>query len=458
MSKIYLPRLNEAFLFEWITNNNRKPLIVRGARQTGKSTLVREFAKLRKFDLIEINLEENFSLLRQSFEDGRLDLILESLERISGHSLKSKQPKILFLDEVQAIPSALQSLRYFYEKMPNLPVIAAGSTLEFVLSAPGFSMPVGRVAFLNLAPLTFKEFLHARQRKDLISIIENANVHDPASLSYSQHMELMQLTTNFLMIGGMPEIVVNSLTGNQSSFAMQSLITSYRSDIQKYPSTALIRDIVRQVFDSLPGVIAQKIKYSKLAPDRPARDVRKALNLLLESGLALECLHSHASGVPLLAQVEHEIRKIFFLDVGLLLGSLGLRQKDIPDYSDPGFINDGAIAEQFVAQELSATLSHGHRTPLTYWLRDKKSQNAEVDFVIAIGKNIIPIEVKAGAAGTLRSLSVFCETKNSSVAVRFNTSLPSASEIGPRSKKVPLISLPMYLTSEVERVVRDFHE
>ena len=461
----YVERQAEVDLQAWLKRANRKPLIVRGARQTGKSTLVREFARRTNIELVEINLEENQTFVRRAFDDGHLIGILTTLERLTGRSLRSiDTPPILFLDEIQAVPSALQSLRYFFEQMPHLPVIAAGSTLEFILGAPTFSVPVGRVEFLALAPLTFKEFLRAHRQDHLVKLIETAYPQNPASLSHRSHTEIMCHLRNFFEIGGMPESVAISVDDepmsakslSESRKLRHSLLTAYRSDLQKYPATAHVREIVREVFDRVSATVSQRVKYSRLAPSRTARDVRKALALLIEAGVLLECLHTHANGIPLLAEVTQETRKLFFLDVGLMLTSLGLAIDDIPSETDDRFVNEGALAEQFVAQELSSTFSPGEKTALTYWLREEKTRNAEVDFVIAMGARIIPIEVKSGTAGTLRSLREFCQAKFPSLAIRLDANMPSITNLtdwtGSNTGVISLVSLPLYMASEIKRI------
>lgn len=271
---------------------------------------------------------------------------------------------------------------------------------------------------------------------------------------------------NFFEIGGMPESVAiyvgdESLSAkslSESRKLRQSLLTAYRSDLQKYPATAHIREVVREVFDRVSSTVSQRVKYSRLAPSRTARDARKALALLIEAGVLLECLHTHANGIPLLAEVAQETRKLFFLDVGLMMTSLGLAIDDIPSETAERFVNEGALAEQFVAHELSSTFSPGDKTALTYWLREEKSRNAEVDFVIATGARIIPIEVKSGAAGTLRSLRGFCQAKSPSLAMRLDINMPSITKLtdwsGSGADAMSFVSLPLYMASEIKRIAK----
>ena len=180
--------------------------------------------------------------------------------------------------------------------------------------------------------------------------------------------------------------------------------------------------------------------------------------MLIEAGVLLECLHTHANGIPLLAEVAQETRKLFFLDIGLMMTSLGLAIDDIPSETDERFVNEGALAEQFVAQELSSTFSPGDKTALTYWLREEKSRNAEVDFVIATGARIIPIEVKSGAAGTLRSLRGFCQAKSPSLAMRLDVNTPSITKLtdwsGSGADAMSFVSLPLYMASEIKRIAK----
>ncbi len=236
---------------------------------------------------------------------------------------------------------------------------------------------------------------------------------------------------------------------------MHSIISSYRDDLQKYPATAHIRSIVRDVFDRAPIQIAKKAKYSLLSPGHPSRDVQKALRLLLDAGVLLEATHSHGNGVPLGAESNLDIKKLFFLDVGLLCCASGLSFHDVPAPETMDFVNEGTLAEQFVAQEL-ASCEPGIRKNLHYWLREGKSDNAEVDFLWSVGKQIIPLEVKAGASGRLRSLSEICRAKSFIHALRFDTNTPSVVTVPAGAEhSFQLISLPLYLASETNRIINE---
>ncbi len=455
MQESYITRLQESVLLEWLNRPRRKPLVIRGARQVGKSTLIRTFAPKTGRRLVEINLEDHRSKLRDAIETGDFETALAALVRVAGVDFRqSPESHFLFLDEVQIIPSCLQLLRYFYEKIPKLAVIAAGSVLEFTLNDIAFAMPVGRVEYLHVAPLTFKEFLDAKGLSELRRVVECASPWTQHSPSQTEHTRLLAALREFFLVGGLPEAVLVSREEGmpQANAIQRNILTSYRDDLQKYPATAHIRSIVRDVFDRSPNQVAKKAKYSQLSPSHPTRDVRKALRLLLDAGVLLEATHSHGSGIPLGAQSDPDIRKLFFLDVGLLCSAAGISARDISEPESVDFVNEGVLAEQFIAQELAASEA-GCRKILHYWLREGKSNNAEVDFLWSFGKHIVPIEVKAGASGKLRSLAELCRSKNFAHAIRFDTNIPSTMNVPVAAEHhFQLISLPLYLASETDRI------
>jgi predicted AAA+ superfamily ATPase len=459
MQPSYIARIQEAALSAWLTRPRRKPLVIRGARQVGKSTLIRTFAQNSTRRLVEINLEDHRSNLRNVIETGQFEEALAALIRVAGIDFrKNPEAHFLFLDEVQTIPTSLPLLRYFYEKLPELAVVAAGSVLEFTLNDANFSMPVGRVEYLHVAPLTFKEFLVAKGLLNLKDVVEHASPWTAHSPTQSEHTQILAALREFFLVGGLPESVLTAREqGIAEAAAIQrNIIGSYRDDLQKYPATAHIRTIVREVFDRSPIQIAKKIKYSQLSPNHPARDVRKALRLLLDAGVLLEATHSHGNGIPLGAESDPDVRKLFFLDVGLLCSASGFTIRDIAAPESVDFVNEGALAEQFVAQELAASEA-GFRKSLHYWLREGKSDNAEVDFLWAFGKTIVPLEVKAGASGRLKSLGELCQSKPIPHAIRFDGNLPSVATVrASTGHQFELISLPLYMASETDRVLKEF--
>jgi len=474
MTTPYLTRSHEIALTQWLDRPRRKPLIVRGARQVGKSTLIRSFGTRSRRRLVEVNIEEHRTGLRQAIERGHFEEALSALCRVGGVDFRENPAKhLLFLDEIQVIPACLTLLRYLYEKLPELAVIAAGSVLEFTLNSSDFSMPVGRVEYLHVAPLSFSEFLDARGLSDLLQVVERASPWTATTPTPSEHARLMSTVRDFFLVGGMPEAVLTLLDeGVAAAGKIQSgILASYRDDLQKYPGTAHIRSIVRDIFDRSPLQIGKKIKYSNLSPEHPSRDVKKGLRLLLDAGVLTEVTHSDGNGVPLGAESDLEVRKLFSLDVGLLCSACGISHRDLPSAERQELINSGVLAEQFVAQELLAG-EPGIRRSLHYWLREGKSSNAEVDFLWSVGKEVVPVEVKAGTSGRLRSLHEFARVRPTRLAVRFDGNIPTiltgfnslrtegAAQHEAQSAAQPfdLISLPLYLTSQLNRIVREWQE
>ena len=367
---------------------------------------------------------------------------------------------LLFLDEIQATPWALQSLRYFFEEFPQLPVIAAGSLLEFVLSKHNFSMPVGRIEYLHLGPMTFEEFLLEKDNK-LLDYIYNFDMTTP--IPQTVHSRLLEKQREFLFIGGMPEAILRYIQTNQLNEAMsvhQSIIETYKDDFSKYVrQNQLIR--LHRVFNYVPATVGQKVKYSNISSEDKARELKIALDLLSKARLITPVYHSSCSGIPLNAQADLLKFKLLFLDVGLMNRACGLDWLAINSMDERKLINEGSIAEQFIGQHLLYQ-NNGQETPkLFYWLREQKTSNAEVDYVISRGNVILPVEVKAGKSGSLKSIFQFAYEKNAPIAIRFDLNLPSIQNISHKIQQtqkvenvtVTLISLPLYMVSQLNRLI-----
>ena len=438
-------------LENWLNKPNRKPIILRGARQVGKSTLVSLFAEDQNRSLAEINLERNPDLA-PAFEHNTPESLvnlfeaLPNIESISSDSL-------LFLDEIQAVPEAIPALRYFHEEMKQLPVLAAGSLLEFALSDHRFSMPVGRVEYLHMGPMTFNEFLDALEETKLLSIIRSFNIGD--EINPVVHRRLLDLLRIYFFVGGMPEAVniyVFSKRLRDVSDVHNSIIETFREDFSKYiGSRSLAR--MQHVFNFAARNVGKKVKYSQFSSHDQSTTIKKDVQLLCMARVLSKVIHSHCSGLPLQADIEEKIYKLIFLDVGLMNAICGLGWNSISTMAETRLVNEGAIAEQFIGQHLQDILSTSPNRELTYWLREGRSTNAEVDYVVALNGQIIPIEVKAGATGSLKSLHQFVGEKDIPLAVRFDTGLPSKQMINTRIRKgektfdvdYQLISLPLYL-------------
>jgi predicted AAA+ superfamily ATPase len=432
--------------------------LVRGARQVGKSTLVRQFAASHKLVLHEVNLERHPALDRV-FASRNVELILRELELVCRHGRLELPGSLLFLDEIQAAPSAVASLRYLYEERPDLPVVGAGSLLELALGDASFPMPVGRVRYLYLGPMTFDEFLLARGRDDLHERLGDTEVAAPPG--EETHQQLSGELRNYLRVGGMPEAVL-AFSDSGSLVAVDEvhagLLETYRDDFGKYASRKQVGRL-RRLWEMVPAVVGQKLKFSRIDPDAPARDLRPALELLEGAGLVYRVRHSDATGLPLGSHARSAVFKLLFLDVGLWGAAQGAG-----DLTDPRVrrADEGRLAEQFVGQHLLMSQPSHRRPELYYWLREGRSGNAEVDFLTTMaGSTIVPIEVKSASAGSLRSLQQFVLDRGVELAVRLDANLPSVHTVEAQARRgstlhpvrFQLLSLPLYLAGHLGRIL-----
>ncbi len=435
-------------------------MVIRGARQVGKTSIVRAFAEENNLVLCEINLEKHLHL-DEVFRTCDIRKINLEIEAITGIS-PDKKGHLLFLDEIQATPYALAALRYYYEEYPDLPVIATGSLLEFALSQGNFSMPVGRVVYYHLFPLSFREFLQAVS-PDLLKYLDTINWE--AEIPQSAHRKLLEKQREYLFVGGMPEAVsVYKKTGSitEVSEIHRSIIDTYRDDFHKYASQKeLIR--LQKVFSQIPLRLTQKAKYSQYDEGARTDEIKHAMDLLIKARVCYPVLRSHCNGVPLNAEVDEKSFKLLFLDVGLACHILGLKWKFIQEFTEAELVNEGGLAEQFIGQHLLNIGEGKQRPELHYWLREGKANNAEVDYVIARGGKIYPVEVKAGKSGSLKSLHQYLFQKDCKVAFRFDVNPPSRQELetsirisGTREEMgkiaYSLISLPLYAVEELYRL------
>jgi len=447
------------FLHDWLHDKNRKPLIIRGARQVGKSTLVELFAREYKKTLLNVNLERHPEL-SQIFSDKDPSQVIQQIEFLPNMGIINKDA-FLFLDEIQAVPEAIPALRYFYEYMPELAVVSAGSLLEFVLSDHSFSMPVGRIQYLHMGPMTFTEFLGAMGEEKLKSFILQ---YEPGQkIGEVVHKRLLSLMRSYYYIGGMPEAVavfVDNHSYKDVSKVHNSIIETYREDFSKYAGSRNLNRM-RNVFNFVARNVGQKIKYSNISSQEQSVTIKKDLELLSMARIIGKVTHSHCSGLPLQADINEKVYKALFLDVGLMNAICGLDWRVVSQMDDVKLINEGAMAEQFVGQHLQSLLADTPNRELNYWLREGRSSNAEIDFVIGMAGAVIPIEVKAGAVGKLKSLHQFMGTKQAPLAIRFDSSLPCVSQINTminigterRNVDYQLISLPLYLLERLQGIV-----
>lgn len=444
-----------AYLQEWRHRTDRKPLIVRGARQVGKSWLVREFGKeFRNF--VEINFDETPES-ESLFQTNDIGEVIQLIEAERGTNLVPGET-LLFLDEIQNAPSVLPTLRYFYEKIPELHVIAAGSLLDFLLSESQFSMPVGRIEFMFLAPLSYEEYLMASSEDRLLDYIKSFTLK--RSIPESIHRKCQTYLRNYFIVGGMPEAVdlwIQQKDLNQIQRCHSNIRQTYEADFSKYSKKANPEHL-RTVFRKLPRLIGNKIRYVNIDRYEKPADLSKAIKQLSSAGIITLVYHSDGNGIPLNAQRNDRKFKAIFLDTGLYSAALSLRLSDLSDLENALLINSGALAEQFVGQQLLNLPMPWEEPEMHYWHREKRGSSAEVDYLISMGTEIIPVEVKAGKTGSLRSLHVFACGKSSKLGLRFNNDVPSATEVrvnlpGFTEHKYTLISLPLYLAGQADRLV-----
>ncbi len=454
-----IKRNAEDDLLKWYSKKNRKPLVIRGARQVGKSTLVREFAKKNNHSLLEINLEKHPDM-EDVFKRLNVTDILNEISLITGKSLNAKSGHILFLDEIQATPSAIPALRYLYEEKPDLHVMAAGSLLEFALKEHQYSMPVGRIEFLYIGPMLFLEYVAAKKQNHLVDYVRNYSPYD--DFSDKAHEQLCTLLREYMIIGGMPEAIAVYMDTEDMTQALQvhhSILDTYRSDFNKYAIGKALQRLQR-VYSYVPGAVGEKFKYSNVNPLWQARDVRSAADLLDNAGVIFQVHCTSGDGIPLEANADDKIFKPFFLDVGLMNTASGLKSLSRDDFLSVRFINEGKMAEQFIAQHLRYEKESYIRPQLHYWLREKQKRNAEIDFLIQCGRYPVPVEVKAGKSGSLKSLHLFCEIYNLDQAIRFDLNKPSTMKckykisLGNKTaiSSYNLVNMPLYMVEEVRRL------
>ncbi len=409
-------RIQTQYLKEWYLKNNRKPLMVRGARQVGKSTLVRLFAKELNLDLIEINLEKN-KLRSLEFQNEKLVVsILQEIE--SKFNKKIHEKTLIFFDEIQQLPELIPALRFFYEERPDLAVVCAGSLLEFVLEEHEFSMPVGRIEFLYLGPMKFSEFLMNGEKEELFNQVQNKF----PKITSSHYEQLTEQLKKYFFIGGMPEAIKNYYETHSPKAVRDvhhSIIATYKNDFTKYTKNKELPRI-EEVFEALPNNFGKKIKYTEISAALDSRKIKRSLHLLALAHLIQICYHSNSSGIPISSQKDINVFKLYFLDIGLLHYMFGLGWSDINNLDNKSLLTQGVSAEQFIAQHLAYRNGPQEAPELYYWLRDKNAANAEVDFIISKGRSIIPIEIKSGKSGSIKSLIQFMGEKKYLEAYRFD--------------------------------------
>lgn len=429
-------------LSRWKQGKNRKALLLRGARQVGKTYCIRKLGNGFK-NFLEINFEETPEA--KTFFKKSLNPY-DICEKLSVYFKTSIKPgeTLLFLDEIQACQDALKSLRFFFEKMPELHVAAAGSLLEFALEQiPSFG--VGRIKSLFMYPMTFSEYLIASGDERLERhILKSSSENPPDPVIHEKILDKLKI---FQLIGGMPEVVRTYLEERDFMLCQEvidEILTTIRDDFAKYKKKfPVIR--LEEVFDSIVYQSGSKFKYSNISSERP-QIYKDALDLLVKAGLAYKVYHTAARGIPLSAQINKKKFKVLILDTGIYQRVLGLDLSSfvISDFSS--LINRGNLAELFVGLELIAHGSPRLHPKIHYWHREARASNAEVDYVISPKGNVIPIEVKSGSRGQMQSMHVFLSERNLEQGLRVSGENFTAYD---KIKTIPLYAVKNILHSNV---------
>lgn len=396
-------------LKKWVSSALRKPLLLRGARQVGKTHVVRQLGATFKY-FVEANFER-VKELQLVFKDN-LDpkQICEKLELIFNQKIVPKET-LVFFDEIQVCPEAIIALRYFYEEMPDLHVIAASSLLDFAIEKVG--VPVGRVSFCYMYPMSFIEFLLATGHELFAGSLLNHTSNEP--MNELLHQKGLKLLGEYMLVGGMPEAVQHWAEKRDISICGEihrMIVDTYRDDFDKYAKKSQLK-YTELLYDRIPGMVCENFKFSHVSKDYQKRELSPCLDLLIKARVVQKIIYSACNGIPLGAESDSDKFKLIFLDVALTQTMLGLEVKDWILQPEQAFhyVNKGKLAEALVGQELLAYGEVSTRPLLYYWHRSTAGSVAEVDYVISLQQDIIPIEVKSGKGSTLRSMHAFLQSK-----------------------------------------------
>jgi uncharacterized protein len=436
-----MKRLVEKELEIWKNSAFRKPLLLRGARQVGKTYIAQTFGKQFP-SYVEINLETEPRAQEIFGKDLDAERIMRDIALVTRKPIIPGET-LLFIDEIQTIPNAVTSLRYFYKKIPQLHVIAAGSLLDFALEQVG--IPVGRVESLYIYPMSFIEFLLSTKNEILVPEILEHPITQP--LSNPVHTTILSVLGEYLAIGGMPGVVQCWVATKDPArcFALQhALIDTYRNDFVKYARKHQIK-YLDTMFNNIPQQIGKKFKYSNIEGNYRKRELAPTLDLLITAGIVHKVTHSAGQGLPIGANADPQCYKIIFLDVALSQALLGLDVSEWFLNPTQQFVNKREIIEAFVGQELLAHANPHAKSSLYYWQRDTPGSAAEVDYLIQQKEHIIPVEVKSGTGSTLKSLHMFLEGHpHTPYGIRFSTQNYSVYE--------KIHSLPLYAVAALKGV------
>ena len=421
-------------LYKWKENKNRKPLIIEGARQVGKTWLTKEFGKIAYKDTVYINFDSNSKMADLFSSDLNIERLIMGLEIYIGRKINPDNSLLIF-DEIQEVPRALSSLKYFYEDAPQYNIVCAGSLLGIALHG-GTSFPVGKVDFLNLYPLSYREFLMAVVGKSYVELLDNGD-YDMIKAFKQTYIDALK---QYYFVGGMPEAVQSFVLNKDFKEVrdiQKRILLAYEQDFSKHALIEIVPKI-RMLWNSIPSQLAKENKkfiYGLVREGGRAKEYEAAIMWLCDCGLVYKVSRINTAGIPLKAYEDLKAFKLFVVDVGLLGCMTGLHQSVLLDENTLFVEFKGALTEQYVCQQLSAL----DELDIYYYTNDRGS--CEVDFVIDTGEKIIPVEVKAQTNLKAKSLKTYCERFSPDLAVRTSMSDYKAEEW--------LVNLPLYAIEEI---------
>ncbi|MCK4395488.1 ATP-binding protein [candidate division WOR-3 bacterium] len=446
MNKVFYRNILDD-LEDWAKKEDRKPLIIRGARQVGKTTAVNMFSeKFEQYLYFNLELEDDQKIFQQNLSVG--DLI--SAMFLHKNKSRKKGKTLVFIDEIQNVPMALSQLRYFYESAKDLYVVASGSLLKTV-SSRKITYPVGRVEFIDMYPLTFLEYLKA------IGVKEVLRFYNQIPAPGFAHSKLLKHFHRYTLLGGMPEIIKNYIKTNDIlplNSIYNNLITAYKEDVKKYARNEEMARIIRFAIDSCPYEAGTRIKFQGFGNSNYGSEKMGEALKTLEKAMLINIIYPTTNLKPPIVPDSKKSPKLQFLDTGLINFFVGL-QEYFFTMEDLHSFHKGLLAEHMVGQELKS--NYYRNDQLSFWVREKKQSSAEVDFVVPFKRYIIPIEVKAGKSGTLRSLHQFIDRTNHPYAVRFHSGeLSKDKNTTPAGTDYYLLNLPYYLAGKLRKYLEWF--
>lgn len=438
------------FLLEWKSRKKRKPLVIRGARQVGKTSAVNLLAEGSFKTYIYINLEQEDNLALFS----RMNPVRELIQAIQLKFNKKIIPEntLLFIDEIQNSGIAMNQLRYFYEEIPDLPVAAAGSLLEVKMKTEGFSFPVGRVEYCYMHPVTFEEYLSALGETEALQYI--SSIKPEKKMPPEIHNTLMKKYHEYLLVGGMPEAVARyaetkSLLDIDPVY--ESILTGFKDDVLKYATLARAK-YIQYLIEHSSKYIGLQVKYENFGGSGfRSREMSETFDVL-EKAMVISRVYASASRqLPIISNLK-KAPKLLFLDTGLVNYQAGIRS-ELMNIQDVNAVYHGQLSEQIVGQALLSQAT-SKSINLSYWYRDQKGSVSEIDYLISSHNRLIPVEVKSGKTGALRSLHNFIDENSNDFAIRiYSGSIGIEKILTPNKKQFTLFSIPFYLLDRIEHLL-----